>query len=109
MAGAISQDWERCQFRFWLMKNPLLYRRARPESGREGRERFLVAPLALNPSARRKLISDQFGNVEAGRERISFVREQRIHFCTVASLQDLHDAEVKIRHDLTQDRADAAG
>jgi hypothetical protein len=47
-----------------------------------------------------KLISDQFGNVEASRERISFVREQRIHFCTVTSLQDLHDAEVKIRHDL---------
>jgi hypothetical protein len=47
-----------------------------------------------------KLISDQFGNVEASRERISFVREQRIHFCAVTSLQDLHDAEVKIRHDL---------
>ena len=41
MTGAISQDRERCQFLFCLMKNPPLYRSARPESGREARERFL--------------------------------------------------------------------
>ena len=31
---AISQQRKRCQLLFCLMKNPLLYRSARPESGR---------------------------------------------------------------------------
>src|SRR5215470_14977520 len=44
MTGAISLDRESCQFLFCLMKNPLLYRSARPESGREVRERFPMAP-----------------------------------------------------------------
>src|SRR5262252_5983431 len=35
MAGAIAQDWQSCQFPFVLDENPLLYRSARPESGRE--------------------------------------------------------------------------
>jgi len=37
------------------MKNPLLYRSAWPESGREVRESFLRAPLALSSSVRRDL------------------------------------------------------
>jgi hypothetical protein len=37
MAGVISQDRERCQFLFHFLKNPLLYRAARAESGREAR------------------------------------------------------------------------
>jgi hypothetical protein len=36
MTGTISQDRESCQFLFWLMKNPMFYRAARPESGRGG-------------------------------------------------------------------------
>src|SRR5262249_8395169 len=38
MAGAISQDRQSCQFLFCLMKNPLLYRSAWPESNREASE-----------------------------------------------------------------------
>ena len=52
MTGAISQDRERCQFLFCLIKNPLLYQAARPESGREVRERSLMAPLARTQSER---------------------------------------------------------
>src|SRR4029453_7142800 len=52
MTGAISQDRERCQFLFWLMKNPMFYRAARPESGREARERFLRAALGRTQSER---------------------------------------------------------
>ena len=37
MARVISQDRKRCQFLFCVMKNPLLYRSAWPESGREER------------------------------------------------------------------------
>src|SRR5262245_1458154 len=44
MAGVLSQDRESCQFPFCSMKNSLLYRAARPESGWEGRERFPMAP-----------------------------------------------------------------
>ena len=54
MIGAISQDRERCQLLFCLMKNPLLCALARPESGQETRERFLVAPLARIQSERRR-------------------------------------------------------
>src|SRR5215471_10072715 len=54
MDGAIAQGRQSCQFRFWLMKNPLLYRPARPESGREVRKRLLVAPLARTQSERRR-------------------------------------------------------
>ena len=57
MTGAISQDRERCQFLFCLMKNPLLYRAARPESGREVRERSLMAPLARTQSERRRRLA----------------------------------------------------
>ena len=57
MTGAISQDRDRCQFLFCLMKNPLLYRSARPESGREARERFLMAPLARTQSERRRRLA----------------------------------------------------
>jgi hypothetical protein len=53
MAGAIAQDRQRCQFLFCLMKNPLLYRSAWPESSREARERFLVASLARIQGERR--------------------------------------------------------
>jgi hypothetical protein len=53
MTGATSQDRERCQFLFWLMKNPMFYRAARPESGREAREGFLRAALGRTQSERR--------------------------------------------------------
>ena len=53
MTGATSQDRERCQFLFWLMKNPMFYRAARPESDREARERFLRAALGRTQSERR--------------------------------------------------------
>src|SRR5215831_13933108 len=53
MAGAIAQDRESCQLWLCLTKNPLLYRSARPESDREARERFLVAPLVRTQSERR--------------------------------------------------------
>ena len=52
MTGAISQDRESCQFLFCLIKNPLLYRAARPESGREVREVCLITPLARTQSER---------------------------------------------------------
>src|SRR5215475_12849554 len=38
MAGAISQPRRSCQFLFCLMKNPLLYRSAWPESSRKASE-----------------------------------------------------------------------
>jgi hypothetical protein len=39
------------------MKNPLLYRSARPESDREVRKRFLVALLARTQSERRRRLA----------------------------------------------------
>jgi hypothetical protein len=54
MVGAISQPRQSCQFLFCLMKNPLLYRAARAESGREVGKRFLMAPLARIQSERRR-------------------------------------------------------
>src|SRR5215467_6788200 len=57
MSGAISQDRESCQFPSWLMKNPILDRAARPESGQDARERFLRAPFALNSSERRRRLA----------------------------------------------------
>jgi hypothetical protein len=57
MGGAISQDQERCQFPSWLMKNPILDRAARPESGQDARERSLIASLALNLSERRRRLA----------------------------------------------------
>jgi len=55
--AAISRDRDRCQIFFCLMKNPLLCRSARLESGREARERFLREPLALNSSERRRRLT----------------------------------------------------
>ena len=57
MTGAISQDRERCQFLFCLIKNPLLCRAARPESGREAREVSLIAPHARTQSERRRRLA----------------------------------------------------
>jgi hypothetical protein len=48
MAGAISQPRQGRQFLFCLMKNPLLYRSAWPESSREASERFLMETLGRN-------------------------------------------------------------
>ena len=48
MVGAISQDRESCQFPFLVDENPLLYQAARPESGREAREVFLMAARVGN-------------------------------------------------------------
>jgi hypothetical protein len=44
-------------FLFWLMRNPLLYQAARPESGREAREVFLIAALARTQSERRRRLA----------------------------------------------------
>src|ERR1700757_2923892 len=57
VTGAISQDRESCQLLFCLMKNPILDRAARPESGQDARERSLIASLALNPSERRRRLA----------------------------------------------------
>ena len=57
MTGAIAQDRERCQFLFCLIKNPLLCRAARPESGREAREVSQIAPLARTQSERRRRLA----------------------------------------------------
>ena len=54
MAGAISQPRQSCQFLFCLMKNPLLYRSAWPESSREASERFLMETLGRTQSERRR-------------------------------------------------------
>ena len=42
---------------FLLDKNPLLYQAARPESGREAREMFLIAPLARIQSEQRRRLA----------------------------------------------------
>ena len=42
------------QFLFCLMKNPLLYRSAWPESSREASERFLMETLGRTQSERRR-------------------------------------------------------
>src|SRR5215510_7755223 len=52
--AAISQDRQRCQFLFCLMKNPLLCRSARSESSREASERFLMETLGRTQSERRR-------------------------------------------------------
>src|SRR4029434_8097481 len=54
---AISQPWQRCQFLFCLMKNPLLYRSAWPESSREASERFLMETLGRTQSERRRRLA----------------------------------------------------
>ena len=46
MAGVISQNRERGQFLFCLIKNPLLYRFGSAEERSDVRERCLIAPLA---------------------------------------------------------------
>src|ERR671918_2830338 len=57
MAGAISQPRQSCQFLFCLMKNPLLYRSAWPESSREASERFLMETLGRTQSKRRRRLA----------------------------------------------------
>ena len=65
--GAISHDRERCQFLFCSMKNPLLYQAARPECGREVRERSLMGPqIVWNRSTRR---AGARGGARVGRPR----------------------------------------
>src|SRR5262245_14385375 len=54
MTGAIAQPRQRCQFLFCLMKNPLLYRSAWPESSREASEMFLMETLGRTQSERRR-------------------------------------------------------
>src|SRR5918996_1824968 len=46
-----------CQFLFCLMKNPLLYRSAWPESSREASERFLMETLGRTQSERRRRLA----------------------------------------------------
>src|SRR5215472_16735554 len=43
--------------RFWLMRNPLLCRSARPESGREARKRFFMEPLVRTQSERHRRLA----------------------------------------------------
>ena len=59
MAGAISQPRQSCQFLFCLMKNPLLYRSAWPESSREASERFLMETLGRTQSERQHPLPDR--------------------------------------------------
>src|SRR5262245_53519248 len=54
---AISQPRQSCQFLFRLMKNPLLYQSAWPESSREASERFLMETLARTQSERRRRLA----------------------------------------------------
>src|SRR5262245_74964 len=66
---AIAQDRQSCQSHFCLMKNPLLYRSAWPESSREASERFLwrrsgkiIAPsgnIAAHLEGLYKLVEEQ--------------------------------------------------
>jgi hypothetical protein len=62
VAGAISQPRQSSQFLFCLMKNPLLYRSAWPESSREASERFLMETLRSNSerAARRLALAGGF-------------------------------------------------
>src|SRR5262245_59021479 len=55
MAGVISHGREKRQF--CLMKNPLLYRSAWPESSREASERFLMETLGRTQSERRRRLA----------------------------------------------------
>src|SRR5262249_36732258 len=57
MAGAILQPRQSCQFLFCLMKNPLLYRSAWPESSREASERFLMETRGRTQSERRRRLA----------------------------------------------------
>src|SRR5262245_5482068 len=57
MAGAIPQPRQSCQFLFCLMKNPLLYRSAWPESSREASKRFLMETLSRTQSERRRRLA----------------------------------------------------
>src|SRR5262249_47300231 len=54
---AIAQDRQSCQSHFCLMKNPLLYRSAWPESSREASERFLMETLGRTQSKRRRRLA----------------------------------------------------
>ena len=57
MAQAIAQGRKSCQFLFCLMKNPLLYRSAWPESSREASERLLMETLGRTQSERRRWLA----------------------------------------------------
>jgi hypothetical protein len=57
MVGGISQDRESCQFPFVFEENPLSYRSARPESGREVREGSSMELLARSQSERLRRIA----------------------------------------------------
>jgi hypothetical protein len=68
------------------MKNPLLYWSARPESGREGREVFKIAPLARTQSERAPsaCVGKVFGSSANGKAshpeiRDSMSRSRRVH------------------------------
>ena len=57
MTGAISQDRESCQFLSWLMKNPILDRAARPESGQDARETSFIQLLARTQSEQHRRLA----------------------------------------------------
>jgi hypothetical protein len=69
------------------MKNPLLYWSARPESGREGREVFKIAPLARTQSEagavglRWQAVFGSSANGKASHPEIrdSMSRSRRVH------------------------------
>src|SRR5215470_9090642 len=66
MAEAISQPRQSCQFHFCLMKNPLLYRSAWPESSREASEGFVMETLARTQSERRPRLALAVGFGSSG-------------------------------------------
>ena len=61
MVGGISQDRESCQFPFVFEENPLSYRSARPESGREVREGSSMELLARRSCLLEVRASDSVG------------------------------------------------
>jgi hypothetical protein len=59
LIGALSPARQSCQSLFCLTKKPILYRAARPESSRDVRKRFLMAPLARTQSQRQHALPDR--------------------------------------------------
>ena len=57
MTGAISQDWESCQFPFVLDEKSTVVPVAWPESSREASERFLMETLGRTQSERRRRLA----------------------------------------------------
>ena len=57
MTGAISQDWESCQFPFVLDEKSTVVPVGGPESSREAIERVLMETLGRTQSERRRWLA----------------------------------------------------